>query len=91
MSQQSVSDVVGPWVESDFHSALIQRCKKFWSVPVCELPNEILATYIRQRIALQLVVPEAQRRLDSGSYDDTEIYDGELADALAELNRGADD
>ena len=52
-------------------------------MPVSELSNYVLATFIRQRIALPLVLPEARRRLDARFMDDTELYDEELADAVA--------
>jgi hypothetical protein len=80
----TVADVVGPWVEPDLNSGLIQRCRRGWYTPVAELTNELLATYLRQGIALSLVVPEAKRRIDTHYDDDTEIDDGELARALAE-------
>jgi hypothetical protein len=70
-------------MDPDFESGLIKRCKRYWSVPVVDLPNEMLATFIRQGIALPLVVPEARRRLEAGIDDDSEIYDGELAHAVA--------
>ena len=84
---QSVEDIEGPWTDASFESGLIERCKRHWSVPMADLPNTILATYIRQRIALSLVVPEARRRLEAGFRDDSEVYDGELAAALAEAGR----
>jgi len=87
MKSLSVADVEGPWVDPDFDSGLIERCRRYWNVPVPELPNEILATYLRQRIAFQLVMPEARKRLEAGFDDDSEIYDGELAQAL----KAADD
>jgi hypothetical protein len=82
MKPRSVADVAGPWVDPDFHSGLIERCKRYWSVPVTELPNGMLATYLRQRIALQIIIPEAHKRLEAGIDDDSELYDGELAEAL---------
>ena len=82
MKSLSVADVEGPWVDPDFDSGLIERCKRYWNVPVPELPNEILATYLRQRIALQLVMPEARKRLETGFNDDSEMYEGELSEAL---------
>jgi hypothetical protein len=59
----TVADVEGPWVDCGFESGLIQRCKQGWNIPIVELSNEILATYLRQRIALSLVVPEARKRV----------------------------
>jgi hypothetical protein len=81
----TVADVAGPWVEPDLNSGLIQRCRRGWNTPVAELSNELLATYVRQRIALSLVVPEAQQRIDAHYDDDTEIDDDELARALSQV------
>jgi hypothetical protein len=82
MNQRCVADVEGRWIDPDFDSGLIQRCRRYWNVPVAELPNEALATYLRQRIALSIIIPEAEKRIASGFDDDSELYDGELADAL---------
>jgi hypothetical protein len=82
MKSKSVADVEGAWVDPDFDSGLIQRCRQYWNVPVTELPNEMLATYLCQRIALKLIVPEARKRVESGSDDGSELYQGELAEAL---------
>jgi hypothetical protein len=78
----SVADVAGPWVDPNFDSGLIRRCKRGWNTPVAELTNELLSTYLRQKIALTLVVPEAKRRIDAKFVDDTEMYDEELENAL---------
>jgi hypothetical protein len=78
----TVADVEGPWVDPGFDSGLVERCKRGWNTPVAELTNDVLATYLRQKIALSLVVPEARRRVAAGIVDDTELYDDELANAL---------
>jgi hypothetical protein len=83
MKSQCVADIEGAWIEQDFKSHLIESCKRYWNIPASELPNEMLAMFLRQRIALQLIIPEAQKWLDAGVDDGSEIYDGELADALA--------
>src|SRR5437016_1255004 len=59
----TVAGVEGPWVDSNFESGLIERCRRGWNTPVGKLTNELLATYLRQRIALKLVVPEARKRI----------------------------
>ncbi|MBZ6072941.1 contact-dependent growth inhibition system immunity protein [Aeromonas schubertii] len=84
MKSLSVADVEGTWVEPNFESSLIARCRSNWSVPVSEVSNYVLATFIRQRIALRLVVPEAKRRIAAGYIDDTELYDEELMVAVSE-------
>ena len=83
MEKRTVAEIVGPWVEPDFNSSLIERCRNNWYVPVGQITNYVLATFIRQQIALDLVVPEAQRRIASGFEDETELYDGELSVAIA--------
>lgn len=86
MKSRSVADVEGPWVEPDFNSSLIERCRANWSVPVSEISNYVLATFIRQRKALSLVVPEARRRIGAGFTDETELYDEELSVAVLEAD-----
>jgi hypothetical protein len=88
MKPLCLADVVGPWRDHDFDSGLIERCKRHWDVPVSELPNQILATYLRQRIALEIIIPEAQRRLAAGIDDDSDLYEGELAKAVSDAMSG---
>ena len=80
----SVADVEGPWVEPGFESSLIQRCRANWNVPVDELSNHVLSTFIRQRRGLSLVLPEARRRLARGFIDGSELHDEEMAVAVAD-------
>ena len=40
----TVADVVGPWVDPQWESGLIEKCKRGWNTPVTELTNELLAT-----------------------------------------------
>jgi len=86
---ETVADVDGPWVEPEIQSGLIDRCRRGWNVPVALLTNDLLATYLRQKIGLALVVPEARRRLDAGYVDGTELYDEELGVALAAVEGAA--
>lgn len=82
MERRSVSDIEGSWVQPDFESGLIRRCRTNWSVPVCNLTNEALATFLRQKFALQIVLPEGERRLHAKFTDDTELFPEELANAV---------
>ena len=86
MEQRSVGDIEGPWTEPEFDSSLIQRCRENWAVPIGQVTNRVLATFIRQRIGLSIVVPEAECRVEARYDDDSEMYDGELASALADLS-----
>lgn len=88
METRSVADFEGAWVEPDFESSLIQRCRDNWTTPAGQLTNYVLATFIRQRKALQLLISEAQRRLALGYVDETELYDEELAVAVTDAGGG---
>lgn len=59
----TVADVEGPWVPQGFESGLIERCRRGWNTPIGQLSNEQLATYLRQKIALSLLVSEARSRI----------------------------
>jgi hypothetical protein len=83
VEMSSVADEEGPWMDPDFESSLIQRCRLNWYVPIGKLSNYALATFIRQKTALGLVVPEARRRLAARYRDGTELHDKELAVAVA--------
>jgi len=84
----SVADILGPWIEPDLNSGLIQRCRKAWNRPLKDLTREELATLLRQEIAVEHVLPEAKRRLQDGIDDDSELYDGELEAAIKSASKG---
>lgn len=83
----SVADILGPWVEPNWDSSLIDRCKRAWSKPLQDLSREELATLLRQRIAGEHVLPVARQRVQNGIDDDTEMYDGELEAAIEHASR----
>ena len=80
---QSIADVLGPWHETnDFNSGLIERCRRAWTKPAKHLTNQELATLLRQKIAVDHLLPFARQRVSGGIDDDTELYEGELARAI---------
>lgn len=83
---RSVADVEGPWLNPDFESSLIEKCRTNWNTPVSQLTNEILSMFLRQGIACELVRPETQKRLEAGFDDDSELYEGQLASAFREAS-----
>ena len=83
METRCVADVVGPCMQPDFESSLIALCREDWSTPIGEISNYALGTFIRQQIALELVLPEARHRIATGFTDDTELYDEELSVAVS--------
>lgn len=82
MKTISVADLLGPWVEPDWDSGLIERCRNAWNKPLQELTNREMATLLNQRLAVKHILPIASKRVLDGFDDDTEIYDGELEDAI---------
>jgi hypothetical protein len=42
----------------------------------------MLATFLRQEIALVLLIPEAKKRIAANFVDDSELYEEELLEAL---------
>jgi hypothetical protein len=81
------ADIHGSWADPGRQSALIERVRQYWYIPIADLPDAALALFLRQRIAVGPVLAEARRRLDAGRSDDSELYDGELA-AAVEATRG---
>jgi hypothetical protein len=47
IDQQSVADLLGPWVATDGDSGLIKRCKAAWNKPLSELTKVELAMFLR--------------------------------------------
>ena len=84
---KSAHDIVGPWADPSFESGLIQRCKAAWRTPINELNDEMLATFLRQKIAVREVAKEAKRRIESNVFDGTEMFEGELRECLNDVVR----
>lgn len=83
----SVADILGPWVEPGWDSCLIARCRAAWSKPLRDLSREELATLLRQRIAVEHLLPIAKKRLEDELDDATEMFDGELQEAIEYASR----
>ena len=77
----SLSDILGPWVEPNWDSGLIARCREAWNKPLQTLSRQELATLLRQRFALARLLPVAKGKLQDAD-DDTEMFDGELQEAI---------
>ena len=80
---QSIADLLGPWHNPDFDSGLIERCRQAWTKPIKDLTDQEFATLLRQKIAVEHLLPFARQRVADGIHDDTEWYEGELAAAIA--------
>ena len=87
MKAKCVADIERPWVEPAGDSGLIQHCRDNWLTPVTRGTNHVLTTFIRQKLALIIVAPEAISRLNCDYVDGIELYDEELEVVLNELPR----
>ncbi len=85
----SIADILGPWVEPDWDSGLIARCRDAWNKPLRDLSRGELATLLRQRCAVEQLLPIAKKKLADGDDDDTEMFDGELAEAIEYATKAA--
>jgi hypothetical protein len=79
---RSVAAIYGPWVETDWESGLVARVRRWWDTPIPDLPDAALALFLRQDIGIADVLSEANMRLARGQPDGSEMYDGELAEAV---------
>jgi len=76
----------GPGVDPGFESGLINRVRRSWDKPMKELTNEELATFLRQKIAVDHILPIAKERIETNYDDDSELYEGELLAAVKETH-----
>lgn len=77
----TVANLLGPW-EGEVSTTLMQRCRDDWDTPMHELSDLMVATFLSQQIAASWMVIEAKRRLNLEPRDETEYFDGQLAEAL---------
>jgi hypothetical protein len=87
MDKISIADILGPWINPDWDSGLIDRLREAWNKPIRDLSNEDLATLLRQRFAVEQILPIARQRLADGIDDDMEIFDGELQEAIEDASK----
>jgi hypothetical protein len=69
----TAADVHGPWVDPGCQSGVVERVRRWWSVPIADLPDAGLALFLRQGIAVGPALAEARRRLVAGVLDDSEL------------------
>ncbi|MEM7359881.1 MAG: hypothetical protein AAF431_12345 [Pseudomonadota bacterium] len=79
-----LSEIEGAW-KGECSTSLIKRCREFWDTPISELSDQMVATYLKQRIGKAFMIDEAKRRLANEKRDDSELYDGELKEAYERI------
>ena len=87
MKNRSIADIEGPWNDVIWESGLLERCKNAWDKNLEHLTNEEIATFLRQRIALDYLLPIAYQRIESDYDDDTEMFEGELRAIVTKISQ----
>ena len=80
---RTIAEIVGPWQETEISTGLIERCRNAWNKPISTLSNQELATLLRQKIAVDHLIPIAKRRIAESFEDETELYEEELENAVS--------
>lgn len=83
----TLAEILGPWRQTDFKSGLIERCRKAWDKPLDVLSNLELATLLQQDLAVDHVIPVARKRLQDAVNDNSEMFENQLAEALADAEK----
>ena len=79
-----MSEVVGPWEESEVETSLIARCRDAWEKPIAELSSLEIATFLGQRLAVEHLLPFGKKKIEASFDDGSELYDGHLARSIEE-------
>jgi hypothetical protein len=83
----TLAQILGTWQQPDFESGLIERCRKAWDKPLDSLSNLELVTCLQQNLAIAHIIPVAKKRLKDLVDDDSEMFEGQLAEAVAEAEK----
>ncbi len=83
----TLAKILGPWQQPDYESGLIGRCRNAWEKPLESLSNYELVTCLQQNLAVAHILPVAKKRLSVRFDDDTELFDGQLGEAIGEAEK----
>ncbi|MBP6219454.1 MAG: hypothetical protein KA436_12795 [Oligoflexales bacterium] len=75
---KSVSDYIGGWIDSNFHSGLVQSCNKYVKQPIGELTAEAIRLLLSQKIGLICIVPAAISFLKNDPFSGGDYEEGAL-------------
>jgi hypothetical protein len=83
----TLAKILGPWQQPAFESGLIARCRDAWDKPLESLSRLELVTFLKQDFAADHVMPVAKKRLQDALDDDSEMFEGQLAEAVADAEK----
>lgn len=79
---KSLEEIEGVWDEPEFQSGLVLRCHAARKKSMDQLSDLELATLLNQEVGVEHILSEAIRRIVSGKSDDTEMFEGQLDEAI---------
>jgi hypothetical protein len=82
--QLSLFDIFGDW--ANLNISLVERIKKAWKKPLSELTNQELAALLRQRFAVEYILPLARQRIIEEYDDGADGPDGELEKMVEQID-----
>lgn len=83
----TLARILGPWQQPDFESGLIARCREAWDKPLESLSRLELVTCLQQDLAVDHIIPVAKKKLHEAVDDDSELFEGQLADAVTDAEK----
>jgi len=84
--QLSLFDIFGDCNKLGDSTSMVERIKLAWKKPLSELTNIELAALLRQRFAVEYVLPLARQRLIEETDDGTERCEGELQEQIEQID-----
>lgn len=83
----TLAQLLGPWQQPNFESGLIARCRNAWDKPLDSFSNLELVICLQQDLAVDHVIPVAKKRLQDAVDDDSEMFEGQLAEAVTDAEK----
>ena len=80
---QTLAQILGPWRQPEVDTGLIARCREAWDKPIEQFTDLELVTCLQQNLAIVHVFPVAKKRLEAAAPDESEMFEGQLAEAVA--------
>ncbi|HVU16113.1 MAG TPA: contact-dependent growth inhibition system immunity protein [Candidatus Didemnitutus sp.] len=84
---QTLAQILGPWQQPEVDTSLITRCRNAWNKPIDQFTDLELVTCLQQDLAIGYVLPIAKNRLQNSAPDNSEMFEGQLAEAVADAEK----
>jgi len=85
-NQLSLFDIFGDWTNLGASISFVERIKKAWKKPFSQLTNQEMAALLRQRFAIEYILPLARQRIIEDYDDASDGPDGELEEMIEQID-----